>query len=223
MRLEIRCKRAGRDRAPILADIALELAPGEVCAVMGPSGIGKTTLLAIAAGLDTDFEGQVTDRPEPVGLAFQDARLLPWRTARENLALALPGREGQALAWLDRVGLAGQGGLYPRALSVGMAQRVGLARALAVDPALLLLDEPFAALDQATADAMRLLLLRSLAGLRPTALLVTHDPDDVLALAHRTIVLAGSPARIVSDRPVDRNAHGLLSGLSGPKPSGARR
>jgi NitT/TauT family transport system ATP-binding protein len=104
-----------------------------------------------------------------------------------------------------------------------MAQRVGLARALAVDPALLLLDEPFAALDQATADAMRLLLLRALAGLRPTTLLVTHDPDDVIALAHRTIVLAGSPARIVSDRPVDRTARGLLSGLSGPKPSGARR
>ena len=193
-----------RENAPerrLFEGIRLAVASGEVCAIVGPSGIGKTSLLQIAAGLDRDFAGAVAGRPEPVGYLFQAPRLLPWRTARENLeVLGLSSDEAES--WLARVGLAGEGEVYPQRLSLGMARRVALARALAVRPKLLLLDEPFSALDEATAESMRALLVAELAALRATTLLVTHSWHEATALADRIVALDGAPARIVSDRPV---------------------
>jgi len=194
-----------RGNAPARAlfeDLALELADGEVCAVVGPSGTGKTSLLQIAAGIDSDFAGSVSGRPEPVGYVFQAPRLLPWRTARQNLELVLGDAKGEADSWLARIGLAGEGEVYPQRLSLGMARRVALARALAVLPKLLLLDEPFSALDEATAEAMQRLLASHLADWRPTTLLVTHNWHEAAALAGRIVTLEGAPARVVSDRPV---------------------
>ncbi|MGO4570701.1 ABC transporter ATP-binding protein [Microvirga sp. 2TAF3] len=181
---------------------SLDLAEGEVCALVGPSGIGKSSLLHIVAGLDRDFTGSVGGRPETIGYLFQSPRLLPWRTARENLELVIPDHPEKADAWLTQVGLAGTEGVYPQRLSLGMARRVSLARALAVEPQLLLLDEPFSALDEETARDMQNLVAMQLKMLRATTILVTHHWHEAAALAHRVIRLDGSPARIVDDRPI---------------------
>jgi ABC-type nitrate/sulfonate/bicarbonate transport system ATPase subunit len=181
---------------------ALDLAEGEVCAIVGPSGIGKTSLLHIVAGLDRDFNGSVEGLPQVMGYLFQSPRLFPWRTARENLELVIPDHPERAGTWLAQVGLAGSENVYPQRLSLGMARRVSLARALAVEPELLLLDEPFSALDEATAKGMQNLVAAQLNRLRPATLLVTHHWHEAAALAHRVITLAGSPARIVDDRRI---------------------
>ncbi|HEX2135770.1 MAG TPA: ATP-binding cassette domain-containing protein [Microvirga sp.] len=188
----------------VFENLSLEVCDGEVCAVLGASGTGKTSLLQIAAGLDREFAGAVSGRPEPVGYLFQAPRLLPWRTARQNLELVLGGDAGGADAWLARVGLAGEGDVYPQRLSLGMARRVALARALAVRPKLLLLDEPTSSLDEATAREVHGLLAEEIVRLRPTTLLVTHDWHEATALADRVVVLDGSPARIVSDQRVQK-------------------
>jgi ABC-type nitrate/sulfonate/bicarbonate transport system ATPase subunit len=196
---------AARAEAParlVFEHLSLDLADGEICALVGPSGVGKTSLLQIAAGLDADFEGSVAGRPEPVGYLFQAPRLLPWRTARQNLELVLPEHPEEAESWLCKVGLAGEGDVFPQRLSLGMARRVALARALAVRPKLLLLDEPFSALDDATAAAMQDLLAARVAELRPTTLLVTHNWHEAAALADRIVTLEGAPAWIVGDRPI---------------------
>ncbi len=182
--------------------LSLELGDGEICAIVGPSGIGKSSLLQLAAGLDRDFAGSILGRPEPVGYLFQAPRLLPWRTARQNLELVLPGQPEKAGEWLSQVGLAGSEDVYPQRLSLGMARRVALARALAVRPGLLLLDEPFSALDEASARGMQDLVSTHVRELKPTTLLVTHHPREAAALVHRIVTLGGSPARIVDDRPV---------------------
>jgi NitT/TauT family transport system ATP-binding protein len=195
------------DRAPercIFEDLHLSLAPGEICAVTGPSGVGKSSLLQIAAGLDRDFEGAVAGAPKPIGYLFQNPRLLPWRTARENLELVLPDRPQEAIRWLRRVGLEEAANVYPSRLSVGMARRVALARALAVEPGLLLLDEPFSALDADTAHLMQNLLKNEIPRLGAMVLLVTHSWQEAASLSHRIVVLEGSPARIVSDGPILR-------------------
>jgi ABC-type nitrate/sulfonate/bicarbonate transport system ATPase subunit len=184
----------------LFRNFRLDLAGGEVCAVTGASGIGKSTLLQIVAGLDRDFDGTVQRPPEPTGYLFQNPRLLPWRTVRENLELVVPDRPHVVREWLERVELGEAGEVYPQRLSVGMARRVALARALMVRPSLLLLDEPFAALDPALAQRMARLLADELRRLRPTTLLVIHSPDEAQALADRVIVLAGSPTAIVADR-----------------------
>ncbi|WP_457093149.1 ABC transporter ATP-binding protein [Microvirga sp. P5_D2] len=181
---------------------SLDLAEGDVCALVGPSGIGKSSLLHIVAGLDQDFIGSIEGRPETIGYLFQSPRLLPWRTVRENLELVIPEHPEKADAWLAQVGLAGTEDVYPQRLSLGMARRVSLARALAVEPKLLLLDEPFSALDEATAKRMQDLVAAQLKRLRPTTLLVTHHWHEAAALAHRVITLDGSPARIVDDRSI---------------------
>jgi NitT/TauT family transport system ATP-binding protein len=196
-----------QDGAPARAvfdGFVLEIAEGEVCAIVGPSGVGKTTLLQIAAGLDAVFAGVVIGRPERIGYMFQAPRLLPWRTARENIELVIPERKTEAGWWLARVGLAEAAQVYPDRLSLGMARRVSLARALAVEPQLLLLDEPFAALDETTARAMQQLLGEELDRLRPTTLLVTHQWDEATAFADRILTLQGAPARIVADLRVSR-------------------
>jgi ABC-type nitrate/sulfonate/bicarbonate transport system ATPase subunit len=195
----------GRGGAParvLFEDLSFEMADGEVCAIVGSSGIGKSSLLQIVAGLDREFDGGITNLPQPVGYLFQSPRLLPWRTARQNLELVLPEQPGQAAQWLAQVGLAGAEDVYPQRLSLGMARRVALARALAVQPKLLLLDEPFSSLDEETSRDMQNFVAAHVKKLRPTTLLVTHHWHEAAGLAQRVITLDGSPARIVDDQPV---------------------
>jgi NitT/TauT family transport system ATP-binding protein len=188
----------------LFENLAFELAGGQVCAIVGPSGIGKSSLLQIVAGLDTDFEESITGLGHPIGYLFQTPRLLPWRTARRNLELVVPDRPGKAAEWLAQVGLTRSENVYPQRLSLGMARRVALARALAIEPRLLL-DEPFASPDEDTSRAMQDLMTTHIRKLCPTTLLVTHHWHEAAALAHRVITLDGSPPRIVDDRLLQRS------------------
>jgi molybdate transport system ATP-binding protein len=200
------------DRGAFRLDLPLRLAAGEVVALLGPNGAGKTTALRALAGLTPLSAGHVTvdgadlDRPadrrwtpterRPIGVVFQDYLLFPHLSARDNVAFG-PRRHGadrrtarrEAGEWLARVGLADQAGRRPRQLSGGQAQRVALARALAVRPALLLLDEPLAALDARTRLETRAELQRHLAAHPGATLLVTHDPLDALVLADRLVIV----------------------------------
>ncbi|WP_022892867.1 ABC transporter ATP-binding protein [Agromyces subbeticus] len=186
----------------VLRDIDLEVQSGEIVAILGPSGCGKSTLLRIAGGLDRATEGGVSVDGTPVtsydprsAVGFQEPRLLPWRTVAGNVALGLPrgtskavGREKVARL-IELVGLAEFAGHRPREISGGMAQRTSLARALARNPGVLLLDEPFGALDALTRLKMQDLLLDIHAAAPTTVLLVTHDVDEALQLADRVILL----------------------------------
>ncbi|MEU1280053.1 ABC transporter ATP-binding protein [Streptomyces sp. NPDC005805] len=202
----------------VLGGVDLEVAAGEVLAVLGPSGGGKSTLLRLVAGLDRPTAGRVLVGGEPVSgphrraaVVFQDARLLPWRTLAANVALGLPrgtprARRGREVEhWLGVVGLAGAARHRPSQVSGGMAQRAALARALARRPGVLLLDEPFAALDALTRLRMQELLDRVRRAAGTTVLLVTHDVDEALRLADRVAVLGHGPAARVAavlDLPV---------------------
>ncbi|WP_285100460.1 ABC transporter ATP-binding protein [Promicromonospora sp. MEB111] len=222
----------GRPGRAVLSDVDLQVAPGEIVGVLGPSGCGKSTLLRQVSGLDAPTSGSVTIDGAPVvgadprtAVAFQEPRLLPWRTLTQNVALGLPpgtakdaGR-ARVARLLDLVGLAASAGLRPRQVSGGMAQRASLARALARNPGVLLLDEPFGALDALTRLRMQDLLLDVHAAQPATILLVTHDVEEALYLADRVVLLrtvadGGAPsiARIVDvpgDRPRDRAARDL--------------
>lgn len=184
---------------PVLRDVVFDLREGEVLAILGPSGVGKSTLLRIVAGIDQDFSGTVT-RPERLTMVFQEPMLLPWRTAAENLALLHPDltRAG-AMEALAQVGIASKADLFPRQLSLGQQRRVALARAIAGAPRALILDEPFASLDAATADEMLTLTERLIAGVRPATLFVTHAESEARRLATRVLHLAGRPATIVPE------------------------
>lgn len=197
----------GRPPKAVLRAIRLEVPRHQVVALVGPSGCGKTTLLNLVAGLDDRFTGTIHRPPGRLAVVFQNPRLLPWRTVAQNLALALPpdtpDLDGRIDAMLEAVGLAGQRDVFPNHLSVGMQRRVAVARAFLVEPALLLLDEPFVSLDAATAERLRD-LLRDLLARRPaTVLLVTHDLREAIALADRLVFLGGSPAGIIRDVAVD--------------------
>jgi NitT/TauT family transport system ATP-binding protein len=202
--VDIACKRYGRGRGPILSAISFTLRPREIVALVGPSGCGKTTLLKIIGGLDADFEGHIdwAGAAAPrIGTVFQEPRLLPWRTVRENIDLELPpGIERASIdALLGVLGLGASAGLYPGQLSLGMARRAAIARAFAIAPEIVLLDEPFVSLDPAMAELSRGVLLTAW-GRRPTAaLLVTHDLIEAASLADRILVLAGQPASIVTE------------------------
>ncbi len=192
--------------APLFAAFRLDVAPGSVLALLGPSGIGKSSLLRLLAGIDRDFSGTIAidgvaaDQAPMPGFVFQDARLLPWLSALDNVLLAAPAMGVPAAeTLLDQVGLGGRGADFPAQLSGGMQRRVALARALAANPGLLLLDEPFVSLDAALAAEMRALLARLIAASRPSMVLVTHDADDAARLADRAVILAGRPAAIVAD------------------------
>lgn len=191
---------------PVLGALSLTLHAHEVLVVTGPSGCGKTTLLNLVAGLDPDFAGHI-ERPGQGRLAyvFQEPRLLPWRTVAQNLALVLPAgppRAARIARVLDEVGLAEAATTYASRLSLGMARRVALARAFVVEPDLLLLDEPFASLDRATAQRLRLLLLDLLENRRAAALFVTHDLEEAVLLGHRLVVLTASPATVAAELPI---------------------
>ncbi|WP_114809545.1 ABC transporter ATP-binding protein [Paraburkholderia kururiensis] len=174
----------------VIEALDLDIRKGEFVALLGESGCGKTTLLRSLAGLDTPDAGQIR-APERPSVVFQEHRLLPWATLWENVALgheASIGRSGAARA-LAEVGLAGRELDWPRNLSGGQAQRVALARALVRDPALLLLDEPFAALDALTRIRMHGLVKELVAHHAPGVLIVTHDVDEAIVLADRILVM----------------------------------
>lgn len=197
--------RAAPDRV-VLRNIDLEVAPGEIVVLIGPSGCGKSTLLREISGLDAPSVGTVSIGATPVSgidlncaVAFQEPRLLPWRTIERNIALGLPrgldsasGHERVA-ELLALVGLSASASLRPRQVSGGMAQRASLARALARGPGVLVLDEPFGALDALTRLKMQDLLLEIHAAEPATILLVTHDVDEALYLADRVVLLGTDP------------------------------
>ncbi len=205
--LSIAEKRYPGAAAPTLADFHAEIAPGSVTAILGPSGIGKSTLLRLIAGIDRDFSGAITiggkpaTEAPPPGFLFQDPRLLPWLTTLQNVTTAGPGiSQDRAIAALTKTGLAQHAHLYPSQLSGGMQRRAALARALALNASLLLLlDEPFVSLDRTLVEDMYALITTIIAAEKPTLLLVTHMPDDAARLADRVLVLSGSPARISAD------------------------
>ncbi|TWT10660.1 ABC transporter ATP-binding protein [Reyranella sp. CPCC 100927] len=200
--------RAGANLA--LKDLRFEVARGELVCVVGPSGCGKTTLLNIIAGLDRAFAGHLTQPPSAggrpqIGYVFQNARLLPWRTVLENIELVMPPGEGRRQRILDLLAVTGLGDVahvYPERLSVGMARRVALARAFAIDPHLLLLDEPFVSLDEPTAQRLRALLVEIWRRQPTTVLFVTHDLREAILLADRILVLSPPPARVAASIPV---------------------
>lgn len=206
----------------VINDMTLDIAAGSFVAMLGPSGCGKSTLLRIIAGLDQADSGSIRlqsssgeTRPR-IAYVFQDAHLLPWRSVLENVTLPLQllrhdpqSRRANAMAALAKVGLVDAADRVPAELSGGMKMRVSLARALVTNPQLLLLDEPFAALDELTRqkldDQLRTLWLEH----RMTVIFVTHSNSEAAYLAERCIVLSPRPARIVLDKPIDlpRNRH----------------
>jgi len=207
LRVDVRAKRFGA--AQVLGHVAFTLAAGETAALLGPSGVGKSTLLAMIAGTDADFDGAIARPPGRLAMVFQTPRLLPWRTLAENIAL-IPGAGGidAARALLARVGLGAAADQHPERVSLGMQRRAALARALAVRPSLLLMDEPLVSLDVESAQAMRALIAQTLAETGAAALIATHDRREALALTGRLLELGGAPATLLSDRasPLDAAA-----------------
>jgi len=202
----------------------LDIAAGEFVSILGPSGCGKSTLMRIIAGLDRPTAGDVkVERPDAgrydIAYVFQDAHLLPWRTVLSNAALPLElqgmdraKRREIATAQLEKVGLGDALDRYPAQLSGGMRMRVSLARAMVTSPTLLLLDEPFAALDEITRQRLDEQLRELWRARKMTVLFVTHSTNEAVFLADRTVVMTKRPGRIVEDRPVSLPAerHGEL-------------
>jgi len=192
-----------------IRDLHIELEAGEFVCLVGPSGCGKTTLLNIISGLDRQFDGSIgtgEGKAAPrMGYVFQNPRLLPWRTVRENIDLALPADEdgGDIGHLLEVMDLAQWQGQYPQKLSGGMSRRVALARAFAIRPTLLLMDEPFVSLDPPTARRIRQLLVNVWRERPHTVLFVTHDLREAITLADRLVFLSGPPATVLHQVAVD--------------------
>ncbi|MDP2354717.1 MAG: ABC transporter ATP-binding protein [Beijerinckiaceae bacterium] len=201
-------------QSPLFSDLDIHVQRGEIIAVLGPSGVGKSSLLRVLGGLQAPARGEVTLDGEPllaphprVAIAFQDPSLLPWLTLEKNVAFGLdfkrqPRRDkAERAALVDEalreVGLSDFRRAYPSELSGGMSQRAALARCLARRPEVLLLDEPFGALDEVTRREMQALLLQIVADYDTAALLITHDIDEALAVADRIVLLGGAPASAI--------------------------
>lgn len=191
LRLDLRGRSFGA--TPVLGAMALRITRGDRLALLGPSGIGKTTLLRILLGLDRDFDGRLTGAASRAPV-FQEPHLLPWRTAAQNLAITTGLDPETICRWLARVGLEGKGAHYPRQLSLGQQRRLSLARAFAIRPDILMMDEPFASLDADTAGRMIALTDAMLAETGAGLIIVTHDPAEATALAAAPMHLEGRPA-----------------------------
>jgi len=195
---------AGGGERVVFDHFSLRVEDGAIVALVGPSGCGKSSLLRIIAGLDRKFSGAIKTPPGRLGMVFQEPRLLPWRNVVDNLRLAAPALTDAGLAdLLAAFELDGHGGDFPGQLSLGLARRVALARAFAVDPDLVLLDEPFASLDRALHTRLRALLSLRIGARKMTALIATHDLDDALLLADEVIFLEAAPARITGRLPIE--------------------
>lgn len=201
----------------VLDDITFSVARGEFFVIVGPSGCGKSTLLRIIQGLEPPTDGVITLGGRPLsgpssdrGFVFQQDSLYPWRTVLQNVVLGLEimgkaSREAtaRAMSLIELVGLTGFEKHYPRELSGGMRQRVNLARALAIDPEMLLMDEPFAALDALTRETMQQELLRIAAAANKTVLFITHQIDEAVLLADRILVMSARPGRVLETIPIE--------------------
>jgi len=205
---------------PVLSGLAVALQPGEAVTILGPSGAGKSSFLRVLAGLEAPSSGRVTMSGVPltsvhprVAIAFQDPSLLPWLTLEKNVSFGLDFKHqprlaaGEKKARVDAaiaaVGLEHARHYYPTQLSGGMAQRTALARCLARNPKVLMLDEPFGALDEITRGEMQRLLLHVVLERRPATLLITHDIDEALLVSDRVLLLAGTPAAIIGEWRVE--------------------
>lgn len=205
----------------VLEDVTLHLAAGEVVALLGPSGCGKSTLLRIAAGLDRHYQGELALNPllqfgrgQGVGVVFQEPRLMPWLNVAQNIGFAEEHRADPA--WVQQlladVGLHGRGAALPKELSGGQAQRVAIARALYGKPQVLLLDEPFSAVDAFTRMKLQDLISDLASRYDIAVLLVTHDLDEAFYLSDRVLILGGTPSRLQQElavplaRPRDRRS-----------------
>lgn len=179
----------------LVEDLSVSVRPGQTLAVTGPSGAGKTTLLRAVAGLCVPDGGTVSRPDGRLAQVFQEPRLLPWYSAHRNISLVVDGPTPDLVAvqWLERVGLAGAGHLPPARLSGGMRQRVAIARALAATPSVLLVDEPFSALDRPLAAALRSDLIELLADQHVVTVWVTHDPQEAEEVSHLHLHLDGPP------------------------------
>lgn len=199
-----------------IADLNLSLKHNEFVCLVGPSGCGKTTLLNIIADLDTDYQGEIfltqKHKPPKIGYIFQNPRLLPWRTVRENIELVLNQKQSSDIvdSLLDAMQLTDIQHAYPEHLSLGMSRRISIIRAFAVNPDILLMDEPFVSLDAPTARQVRNLLMQLWQQRPHTILFVTHDLREAIALADRLVFLSAAPMSVVSEIEVtvpgsDRN------------------
>lgn len=200
-----------------LADVSFSVAEGEFCCVVGPSGCGKTTLLRAIAGLDDPDGGSILVGGDPVtgpgldrGMVFQEYALFPWRTVRGNIRFGLDRPacdcadcEARVRELIDLVGLDGFENAYPKELSGGMKQRVGIARALAPDPEILLMDEPFGSVDARTRDRLHAELLDIWTQTGQTVVFVTHDIDEAVTLADRVVVMDADPGTVQSTFSID--------------------
>ncbi|MFB6991051.1 ABC transporter ATP-binding protein [Streptomyces sp. NPDC056178] len=195
---------------PALGPVDLSVAPGEFACIVGPSGCGKSTLLRIAAGLLRPSSGELSIRTassRPAAMIFQDYGIHDWKTVLANVRFGLdiqrvPRKEADARArdWLARMGLSDFAGAYPAALSGGMRQRVAIARALAVEPEMLLMDEPFAALDAQLRTILQDELLDLTQTTRTTTLFITHSLEEAIVLGDRVLVMSAGPGRIIAER-----------------------
>ena len=193
-------------KRPVLRDVAFSAGMGLILAFFGPSGMGKSTILRIAAGLDADFEGFVRRPPGRLGMMFQEPRLAPWLSVADNIRLvATKGAPAPDIpGLLEEVGLRGASERWPRELSLGMARRVALARALTVAPDMLVLDEPFASLDPQLSAGLAAIVRARASRMRTLVLLASHELDQALAIADRILILSGEPATLGADLSVPR-------------------
>jgi len=226
MALEVKNVKKSFGDLEVLDGVSFAVEEGNFLCIVGESGCGKTTLLKIIAGIERADEGEIiyNRRPikkEDIGYVFQDDRLLPWRTALGNIQFALEMRgisdRKKAMKYLELVGLKGFENYYPHQLSGGMRQRVGICRALAVNPKILLMDEPFASLDAQTRNRMQMELLKIWDRDRKTVIFVTHSIDEAVFLADKIVVLSKRPARVIDvvdidiERPRDRTDEKFIS------------
>lgn len=196
--LDIRVERKSFGEATVLHNVDLQLHEREIASLLGPSGCGKSTLLRIVAGLDKDFQGELARSPNDLAFVFQEPRLMPWLTVEQNIGFSDDSHYDKA--WvaqlIDEVGLGGFAEALPKALSGGMAQRVAIARGLYSHPRVLLLDEPFSAVDAFTRMKLQDLLLQLARRHAIALLLVTHDVDEALYLSDRVLVMGHRPGNI---------------------------